>query len=98
MRTLYLRNVPDEVVARLERLALLAGTSVNVLAVRELERPPAEPTIRLCSVRCLTSESMPPGSCPICTPKEPGGDPQVIRVTNPCQRGLGVAGRLPSGP
>lgn len=36
MRTLYLRNVPDEVVARLERLARLAGTSVNVLAVREL--------------------------------------------------------------
>jgi hypothetical protein len=37
MRTLYLRNVPDDVVARLERLALLAGTSVNVLAVRELD-------------------------------------------------------------
>jgi len=37
MRTLYPRNVPDEVVARLERLALLAGTSVNVLAVRELD-------------------------------------------------------------
>ena len=38
MRTLYLRNVPDDVVARLERLASLAGTSVNVLAVRELEQ------------------------------------------------------------
>ena len=38
MRTLYLRNVPDEVVARLEQLAALAGTSVNVLAVRELEQ------------------------------------------------------------
>ena len=38
MRTLYLRNVPDDVVARLERLASLAGTSVNALAVRELEQ------------------------------------------------------------
>jgi hypothetical protein len=36
MRTLYLRNVPDEVVDRLERMASLAGTSVNALAVREL--------------------------------------------------------------
>ena len=38
MRTLYLRNVPDDVVARLERLASLAGTSVNAVAVRELEQ------------------------------------------------------------
>lgn len=36
MRTLYLRNVPDEVVARLERLAALDGTSVGAVAVREL--------------------------------------------------------------
>ena len=36
MRTRYLRNVPDQVVDRLERLASLAGTSVNALAVREL--------------------------------------------------------------
>ncbi len=36
MRTLYLRNVPDEVVERLERLAARAGTSVGALAVREL--------------------------------------------------------------
>lgn len=36
MRTLYLRNVPDEVVARLERLAARAGTSVSALAVQEL--------------------------------------------------------------
>lgn len=36
MRTLYLRNVPDEVVQRLERLAAQAGTSVAALAVREL--------------------------------------------------------------
>lgn len=36
MRTLYLRNVPDEVVARLERLAASAGTSVGAVAVREL--------------------------------------------------------------
>ena len=36
MRTLYLRNVPDEVVARLERLAQRDGTSVGAVAVREL--------------------------------------------------------------
>jgi plasmid stability protein len=36
MRTLYLRNVPDDVVARLERLAAREGVSVNALAVREL--------------------------------------------------------------
>lgn len=36
MRTLYLRNVPDEVVERLERLAARDATSVNSVAVREL--------------------------------------------------------------
>lgn len=36
MRTLYLRNVPDEVVARLEVLAGREGLSVSALAVREL--------------------------------------------------------------
>ncbi|HVX46643.1 MAG TPA: antitoxin [Mycobacteriales bacterium] len=36
MRTLYLRNVPDEVVERLERLAALDGTSVGAVAIREL--------------------------------------------------------------
>ncbi len=36
MRVLYLRNVPDEVVARLERLAAREGMSVGALAVREL--------------------------------------------------------------
>ncbi|MGY1780287.1 hypothetical protein [Geodermatophilus sp. SYSU D01036] len=36
MRTLYLRNVPDEVVERLERLAAREATSVGALAVREL--------------------------------------------------------------
>jgi plasmid stability protein len=36
MRTLHLRNVPDEVVARLERLATRQGMSVNAVAVREL--------------------------------------------------------------
>jgi plasmid stability protein len=36
MRTLYLRNVPDDVVERLERLAARAGTSVSAVAVREL--------------------------------------------------------------
>jgi plasmid stability protein len=36
MRTLYLRNVPDEVVERLEQRAKAESTSVNALAVREL--------------------------------------------------------------
>ncbi|MGH9067415.1 MAG: antitoxin [Acidimicrobiales bacterium] len=36
MRTLYLRNVPDEVVERLERLASRDATSVGAVAVREL--------------------------------------------------------------
>lgn len=36
MRTLYLRNVPDEVIGRLERLAANEGMSVNAVAVREL--------------------------------------------------------------
>ena len=36
MRTLYLRNVPDEVVERLERRAKEESTSVNAVAVREL--------------------------------------------------------------
>lgn len=36
MRTLYLRNVPDEVVRRLELLAALDRTSVGAVAVREL--------------------------------------------------------------
>lgn len=36
MRTLYLRNVPDEVVQRLETLADRAGLSVSAMAVREL--------------------------------------------------------------
>lgn len=36
MRTLYLRNVPDDVVERLERLAAREAVSVNAVAVREL--------------------------------------------------------------
>ena len=36
MGTLYLRNVPDEVVERLRRLAASEGMSVNAIAVREL--------------------------------------------------------------
>ncbi|MGI8664724.1 MAG: antitoxin [Jatrophihabitans sp.] len=36
MKTLYLRNVPDDVIARLERLAQLGATSVSAVAVREL--------------------------------------------------------------
>ena len=36
MRTLYLRNVPDDVVDRLERIAARDATSVSAAAVREL--------------------------------------------------------------
>jgi len=36
MKTLYLRNVPDDVVERLERLAARDRTSVSAIAVREL--------------------------------------------------------------
>jgi plasmid stability protein len=36
VRTLYLRNVPDEVVERLQRLAARDATSVGAVAVREL--------------------------------------------------------------
>lgn len=36
MKTLHLRNVPDDVVERLSRLAAGAGMSVSALAVREL--------------------------------------------------------------
>jgi hypothetical protein len=36
MRTLYQRNVPDDVVERLERLAAGDGTSVGAVAVRDL--------------------------------------------------------------
>jgi plasmid stability protein len=36
MKTLYLRNVPDEVSERLERLAAREGLSVSAFATREL--------------------------------------------------------------
>ncbi len=36
MKTLYLRNVPDAVIERLERLAARDATSVGAVAVREL--------------------------------------------------------------
>jgi hypothetical protein len=36
MKTLYLRNVPEEVSERLERLAAREGLSVSALAIREL--------------------------------------------------------------
>jgi hypothetical protein len=36
MRTIYLRNVPDDVVERLQKLAQQAGMSLNAFAVREL--------------------------------------------------------------
>ncbi len=36
VRTLYIRNVPDDVAERLERLASGEGISVNAFVVREL--------------------------------------------------------------
>jgi plasmid stability protein len=36
MKTLYLRNVPDDVVERLERLAARDKSSVSAVSVREL--------------------------------------------------------------
>jgi plasmid stability protein len=36
MKTLYLRNVPDDVIERLARLAARDGTSLSALAIREL--------------------------------------------------------------
>jgi hypothetical protein len=36
VRTIYLRNVPDDVVDRLERLAARAGMSLSAFTVREL--------------------------------------------------------------
>jgi plasmid stability protein len=41
MRTLYLRNVPDDVVARLEMLADRERMSLNAFAVRELTQTSA---------------------------------------------------------
>lgn len=38
MKTLYLRNVPDEVGERLGRLAAREGMSVSAFATRELSR------------------------------------------------------------
>jgi hypothetical protein len=36
VRTIYLRNVPDDVAEKLERLARRAGMSLNAYSVREL--------------------------------------------------------------
>ena len=36
MKTLYLRNVPDDVSSGLEKLAMREGLSVSAFAVREL--------------------------------------------------------------
>ncbi|KQS69269.1 hypothetical protein [Modestobacter sp. Leaf380] len=38
MPTLYLRNVPVEVLARLERIAAVERSSVSAVALRELEQ------------------------------------------------------------
>lgn len=60
MKTLYLRNVPDDVVERLERLAELAKTSVSAVAVRELTELLAAPTIRRFLGTCPISASTRP--------------------------------------
>ena len=59
VRTLYLRNVPDDVVERLERMAKQAGTSVNSVAIREL----AEASRRIDNAALL--ESLPDYDVPI---------------------------------
>ena len=38
VKTLYIRNVPDEVADYLTKLAALHGVSVNTIALRELGR------------------------------------------------------------
>ena len=48
---MYLRNVPDEVVDRLERMAKRQGISVNAVAIREL----AEASRRIDNVALLES-------------------------------------------
>jgi hypothetical protein len=47
MRTLHLRNVPDELVQRLERLAERQSTSVNAVAVRLLSESTRASAVRL---------------------------------------------------
>lgn len=37
MRALHIRNVPDDVMDRLEKLARAANTSVTAVAIRELD-------------------------------------------------------------
>jgi hypothetical protein len=59
VRTLYLRNVPDDVVERLERMAKQAGTSVNSVAIREL----AEASRRIDNAALL--ESLPDYNVPM---------------------------------
>ena len=51
MKTLYLRNVPDAVVARLEQLAQREGVSVSAVAIREL----AEATRRVDNAALLAA-------------------------------------------
>jgi hypothetical protein len=59
LRTIYLRNVPDDVVERLERMAKQAGTSVNSVAIREL----AEASRRIDNAALL--ESLPDYNVPM---------------------------------
>jgi hypothetical protein len=60
MKTLYLRNVPDDVVRRLQALAECAGTSVSAVAVRELAGVSRRADTPRCSTTSRTSTSTPP--------------------------------------
>jgi len=57
VKTLYLRNVPDDVIERLARLAARDGTSVSAVAVRSSPRFRAASTMPRCSVSCPTVRS-----------------------------------------
>ena len=95
MRTLYLRNVPDEVVERLERLAERDSMSVNAVAVREL----SESTRRLNNAALL--QDLPDLNISVAEILEnldqaaPSGDcrRRVIRHDRPASSGTGPRAR-----
>jgi len=68
MRTLYLRNVPDDVVERLERLAARDATSVSAVAIRELAE------VSRCWQRCPIWASTQRRSAAAWTQAAPRGD------------------------
>jgi hypothetical protein len=48
MRTLYIRHVPDEVAARLEKLAAQAGLPLSTFALQELTEAARSTPCRRC--------------------------------------------------